>query len=197
MVECSNVTHLMCDIQPKVKNIKIHFKVREKFKTLFLKNINELKDVTIYHGNFGVIKKNTYLQNKYTYIFFPDCGYINVTGLPNYSSLAPCVLELTSIFGLRNHELSPPRIDNITASGNFFCSIDLETLAQQLLRESFFCFRTNQFPGLIIRAKNGTILVFNSGKYTIVGLKCISHGIEMIQQVSAVMRNVKITMKDF
>ena len=61
------------------------------------------------------------------------------------------------------------KIQNIVCSYNMKICFLLEKI--QLYCENFSCFEPELFPGLILRIRKATLLIFGSGKIVITGLK--------------------------
>jgi TATA-box binding protein (TBP) (component of TFIID and TFIIIB) len=85
-------------------------------------------------------------------------------------------------------------VDNISASGDFRQRVNLTHLQQTLncrnLKErNYFTvhFDRNFFPGAFCKTLGfGTITVFPSGKYVVVGAKCLEHITNIHREMTAV-----------
>jgi TATA-box binding protein (TBP) (component of TFIID and TFIIIB) len=173
----------MQDATSKIKNIKGHFKVKYDYRSLLDQRLSELIFHTwvIPYHNFTVFKKSA--NNLYTYIVFPKNGYINVTGIKSYSQICSAIENFCNVFHFSKQHVHSFSVDNITASGQLLFELDLSKVSETF---SVYCTRydVNIFPGLLIKVQNlGTITLFSSGKYTIVGVKCIRQLAQISQLV--------------
>lgn len=142
------------------------------------------------HHNFTVV------HHGYSYTIF-QTGFVNITGV-----MAQCEINLaTEIFyDLFNVNLSDccgaATVDNITASGNFNKKLNLHSIAKYISsseevssiltptncvpKKRVFKFNPDYFPGAVLRHFGiGSIIIFASGNFTIVGAKTLPH----IQQI--------------
>ena len=180
---------------PVTKNIKIHFRVRvviplnktiADFLDLKVKNRFPATDTLDIKHNFCVFKR------RFVYIIFFNTGYVNCTKIPNYSEISAAQEEFCQVFNLLSENLTTPIIDNTTCSGTFGQVIYLKKLKQEIVNQNWeeknWCnvkFNPEHFPGLFIKTDNATIIVFHSGKYTIVGAKCQEEANLTFSQVRA------------
>lgn len=81
----------------------------------------------------------------------------------------------------------------MTFSGSFDRLINLTQVAKILKREKEYIIRYNPniFPGICLKIPNkGSILIFLSGKYSIIGVKCFQQAQDMVTlATSAIMTN--------
>lgn len=157
---------------PTVKNIKIHFEASSA-QTLQLQKVLEEKvklgsPTTKKSHNFYIYK------DTYVYVIFPRRGYINCTKLPNYADIEKAISNFYSKLDINNN-IYIHEIDNIQASGRMiWATVNLATFktyvnCQSSARANY---NPSHFPGLNIKVPNkGTIVIFSSCKYTIVGVK--------------------------
>jgi TATA-box binding protein (TBP) (component of TFIID and TFIIIB) len=167
---------------PSINNIKTHIYLTPKGRDKLLAHI-KLFDLPIKrHSNFFVCRDPS--KERRVYIIFEKQGFINITGIRDFSSLNDVIPQLCNFFTLLPIDVvsSEPIVDNISAAGAFNRRIDLNRLRQSLNSKSGLdCYFTvilnrNKFPGASCRTKqSGTITVFTSGKYVIVGSKCLNH----------------------
>ena len=177
--------------EPLLKNIKIHFEIRTKFLRQFKVRVGELlkcQQVTK-HGNFVTLSKNNVRHaSPFSYIIFQSRGYINATGIKSYTLINECVSNFCGVFHLALAHLKPGiSIDNITASGQFDLDVDLRSIVLLLQRGPHLAiYNANNYPGLKFKVqKLGTVILFSSGRYTIVGLKCIQDAIAILKPLNA------------
>jgi transcription initiation factor TFIID TATA-box-binding protein len=85
------------------------------------------------------------------------------------------------------------KIENVVASVEVDAKIDLNLLARKQRDAEY---NPEQFPGLMLRVKNpkATILVFNSGRMVITGLRRESEAEKAVENVIAKIRKAGITV---
>jgi TATA-box binding protein (TBP) (component of TFIID and TFIIIB) len=155
--------------EPIINNVKAHIVVNQTC----IKKIKEqlfLKETKTYH-NYLVIR------DKYTYIVFPKKGHINITGIKNIFEIDNVIDNFCEDFKLnRNLITNCLKIDNISAGGDFGKKLNVGAIQEKLNREKTeftVKFDRNYFPGAFCKTFDvGTIIIFRSGKYVIVGAKC-------------------------
>lgn len=153
---------------PVIRNYKIHFKLQH---ILTLDHFHHVKNVQ-YHGvrNFVILQ-----THGFTFIPFLNTTHVNVTGITQKEDIERSIKLFARRCKLHRQVISHIRIDNITASGKFFISFPLHALAQNVWhRHINITYNMEIFPAVIIRVakqnkKIGTMLLFQSGKFTIVG----------------------------
>lgn len=194
----STASESMSD-EPVLRNIKVHFRVKTAKLPKFKIRIEEL-DACLRlnrHVNFFVFKKSALCEPLFTYTFFPTNGYINSTGLRSFANLSQCLAECAGVLHLSVADFHDFKIDNITASGAFETALNLGPLTSFLQKCDYSCQSSNNFPGIVLRFPGrGTILLFSSGKYTIVGLKCLHSGVLIVRAVRAAIQKSRTMGKD-
>ena len=85
------------------------------------------------------------------------------------------------------------KIENVVATADIFTKIDLNLLARKQRDAEY---NPEQFPGLMLRIKNpkATILVFNSGKMVITGLRRETEAEAAVEKVINKIRRAGITV---
>jgi TATA-box binding protein (TBP) (component of TFIID and TFIIIB) len=191
---------------PKINNLKVHIEVNNKCidrirKTLKLSG-RKWKKSKEFH-NFLVIK------DKYSYIIFPESknkkgkkkgGYINITGIKSFEDVENVIPELCVTFELNRIQVTGEVvIDNVTANGDFGQKLHLPRIQEVINGETekdgntfSASFDRNYFPGAFCKTfpKIGTILIFPSGKYVIVGSKCVAEVQKVYQMMLAVIQKL-------
>lgn len=146
----------------------------ERIRSLF-------RDEVTSWGNFFVRRSN------FTYIIFLN-GHINITGIRSFGQFEAVLDELSKVLGLR----LPPmelrlRVDNICSSGRTpLIFLPLQSLEEKLKEHLKRCYlrpfierldyQPDKFPALYLKTKIGCILLFNSGKFVLVGYKRLLDG---------------------
>ena len=147
----------------KIANVKVSIKTTP----LFLDNVVlKCLEENLYcknYNNFLVVKKI------YTFIIFKTNknseNHINITKI---ASLDLVVDAIATITYLTKCEVLSQTIDNIIASTSFKRQIDLQSISNRFPSVKY---NNEKFPGLFIKYKIGTAILFHSGKIVIVGAK--------------------------
>lgn len=162
--------HTRSQSQPLIVNVKISFRISKhinvKNKLLFVPNVK-------WYNNFAIIKKT------YTFTIFTS-GFVNITGIPQINRIFYAVKALRKLIKIKKqHIQTEPKIDNTTSSGTFNQKINLMNLKEKIqqshknvkikLNPFYFSGATFKF------SEYGTIIIFSTGKYIIVGAKCYDH----------------------
>jgi hypothetical protein len=163
----------------KIANVKVSIKT----SPIFLDNVFNIATLkNIYcksYKNFIVIK------NKYTYIIFKtnksNENHINITKIPSIKEVLESIELLQSLF---DFIITYKSIDNIIATTNLFRKLDLFSICKQNIFSSTK-YNNEKFPGLFIKSKLGTSILFNSGKIVIVGAKTEKDIECLIQKICA------------
>lgn len=156
-----------------VNNIKVSYKLTssrlaQQLEDLAAKSRESSKRL----GNFFVFRKKDFVY----VIFFK--GHVNCTKLKTLREVKRSKKILTrSISG--ECTVSRANIDNITASGSIFNARERGVKKLNLLRFCDFLkgeqlkhrYNPHRFPGLNFRLLNVTFLIFNSGKFIVIGAK--------------------------
>lgn len=163
------------DFEVFTKNIKLSVQCQNAAPILrkirsFLNSKNYVK------GEFFIVRL------RFTYTLF-DGGHINVTGLKNFDEIEPAFEEIRQLLRISGPCDFKHHIDNICSTGKTpFSTILLRPLTQaiQLHLEDWCMFRPfvikadyqpDKFPSLHIKTKIGSILLFGSGNFILVGYK--------------------------
>jgi len=159
-----------------IHNVKFHFQVNCVLKILEKCQNSDKFKVTKWN-NYFVVK---HLKSNIVYTIFPKSNFIHVTGCKSFTSIGKLVKYFNKKFE-SNIQEKDIIVDNSTASGQLnlleLDYIDLKKIKTYLednsdykdLKISIF---PRYFPALILRNKNrSTVMVFSSGKFTIVGSK--------------------------
>ena len=127
--------------------------------------------------NFIVLKK------KYTYVIFKtnkeSVNHVNIKKIPSLDKVFDLIEYLRNFFDFKVIKLS---IDNIIASLKLSHCIDLVSICEKKLFQSMK-YNNEKFPGLFVKFKEGTAILFHSGKVVLVGckneenLKCLTTNI--------------------
>lgn len=173
---------------PTVNNLKVHI-------ILTSTGVQHLKTSLLYESrknfnNFSVVRQG------WTYIIFANRGFVNITGINSYSQIESVIPQFCAAFKLdRAHVASDVVVDNISANGDFGKRCNL-ALLQRLLNKrggeeerKYFTitFDRNFFPGAFCKTRGfGTLTLFPSGKFVLVGAKCLEHVEKTFLQMRAV-----------
>mgnify|MGYP003519299646 CR=1 FL=1 len=168
---------------PIIYNVKISFEV----------NLNDIDKIFKICNDINNNMKISYFKNFITitnrFIFFihekldqtkkngksySKC--INITKIKNIENMKIAISHFCEMFDISEGSITNIKINNMTASGclgkriklNYFYSNNI------LLKSNKFItikYNISIFPGMFCKTKYGTILLFQSGKYSIVGVK--------------------------
>ena len=173
-----------------VSHIKLHFKV---VNNPFVKTQCYCTKPKVPHQNFCVIR------NKYTYQIFRETGAIGCSKVPNFKKIRKSIKRFRKLFNLAKNQIKDVKVSNITLKGqisNLDEPINLKQLLQHThifyLKERVICYYCNlRFPGLYICPPNkvGLITIFSSGKFSIVGIQCLTQEQPLITLLSAIMES--------
>ena len=132
---------------------------------------------------------------------FSTGGTVNITGISSERVIPKALKYFCKIFNVKKSYISDITIDNISASGSFNRYVDLSFLkwfvnsqdANQINRNpiSSVSFNANYFPAAFCKTFTiGTVVVFGSGKFNIVGAKCAQHVNQLFEAMSVNMRKL-------
>lgn len=160
--------------EPYISNLKVSFKVERNLKSTAHKlDSNKVK----LHHNYAIIRHCDFVYS------INYSGYVNITKLRTEGDIGRAITEICILLDLVDR---PPsyRIDNITASGHFGRTVRLNRLGEYFQKSDngvVFSFRPSYFCGANIKFGFGTIIIFHTGSFTIVGSK----NREQVKQVFA------------
>jgi TATA-box binding protein (TBP) (component of TFIID and TFIIIB) len=174
----------------------LHFAIHKPFLSTFQERLESYshKQQVKKYSNYIVLSKSN--NCPFTYIIFPINGYINVTGLKNYTNIIESVKFICDNFHLSRHHCGNITIDNLTISGFIGFEISLSEIFYHFCEYYYTRYNINIYPGLQIRfPKLGTIIIFSSGKYTIVGAKCLDNAKIIIQKLQPIAQQYAIQIQ--
>ena len=156
----------------KITNIKLTLKTSFICLNTVKKFLQKKKINFKEYQNFLVIK------NKYTYVYFKtsdgEINHLNITNVPEFSKI-----DFASNHILKNI-LKPlkikeiyRRVDNISASLNLNNKINLLDIVSYFKKICQVSYNTEKFPGAFLKFKQGTIIIFHTGKCIFIGCKFI------------------------
>lgn len=197
VMEHSKIQQVCSNFGPKVNNIKFHFKVQNlSLLNNSIANIITDKLENNFVGKQLKIKWNFIVyKHVFSWIIFFECGFINCTKVKNYSDISQAIQEFCIDFKYNRWDItSGIIIDNTTSSGSFKCKINLYKLYEIIVEKQNYQsvkYNHEHFPGLYLKTYNkGTIIVFTSGKYSIVGSKCTRDAEEVFNTMRLYLKSV-------
>ena len=164
----------------EITNLKGHFKLKEKVKLKsFFNHLTEEEKANqlSIKINFSIFREPN--NKKLVFTIFHDSQHVNITGFSSDSELQSALSFFNTQFD-QNISVDVVKIDNITAVGYIWNEeggkinlIDIENSIRELnLPFTTVSLRPEFFPGAVIRTRGaGTVILFSSGKYIIVGTK--------------------------
>lgn len=219
---------IMCVNVVKVNNVKIHFSFFKKLCRLSLqvKRLSEKVEAESTLGERLTLKRNVNLwilrdrACRYVYVMFPEDNLVNVTGIPNLSSMGRAVYHLCKLLNLSKDYIDPLslKIDNVTSSGRVTTSVNLPSLHRFLLERERTLYTSNNstiaaysvihqrsqfnpdfFPGLTIRfatfpnnEKLGTVVIFHTGRFNVVGVTSTDQIRQVVEELCVTMREAQM-----
>lgn len=168
----------------EVKNVKVHFKT---VPNLVLPS--QTLSLCTHHSNFVSLR-----HTPYAFVIFAKSGHVNVSGIETFEDIKNIVPVVKHQLGVDIHP-DNIKIDNSTASGklqsNNFHLLDLQSRAASL--GVLVSIRPHFFPSALIRQKKrlstrgkGTIILFQNGKFIIVGCRSLSTIEDTYNQLCAI-----------
>lgn len=153
----------------KITNIKLSVKTSfvclDSVKVILKKKKIKFKP----YPNFIVIK------NKYTYIFFKSkenkVNHLNITSISNFDNIDYSVEHFFNMLDITSFQEIYRSVDNITASLNLNEKIDLLKIVAHFKQICNVSYNTEKFPGVFLKYKQGTIILFHTGKCIFIGCK--------------------------
>jgi Transcription factor TFIID (or TATA-binding protein, TBP) len=151
----------------QIANVKVSLKTSPLFLDTVYKNLVNQNILCKQYNNFLVVK------SKFTYIIFKTNknfeNHINITKIPNVCNILEAV---TLLKVLTNCEVTYQQIDNIIATTKHKSQLCLKDIIEKKTFKSVK-YNNEKFPGLFLKFKEGTAILFHSGKIVIVGCKSI------------------------
>lgn len=158
-----------------IRNIKVSLKV----KSFALDNVtNCLRNKDI---SYKVYPNFISFKLKHNYIIFKsgrrETNHINITKIKDFKDFIKAIVNIQKIYPLKIQKVD---IDNIIATGNLSKTINLQkfSASKKYLKIKY---NSETFPGLFIRFERGTVILFHTGKFVVVGCKDVI-GIQCITQ---------------
>ena len=187
---CRNTFSCLKDmalLRPKIHLFKISLRV-DHFPNIG-QNISKLRNNPKYGWFIESKVKSSFIfrqLNGIIYQIFSN-GHVNITGLRRQEDIAGALANLFSLLNIPKKSKIDFNIDNIQASGVLNLNtrnLSLKFICDSLDRKKSDCgivsvkFEPSRFPGAFIKflvngSCKGTVLLFNSRKFVIVGLKKI------------------------
>lgn len=155
----------------QITNIKVSLKINPLCLSSVQKELESQNIPFTIYTNFIVVRKI------FTYIIFKTGkqknNHINITKINSELAIKTAIEILQTI--LTNIVIQKQTVDNITASVNLHKSILLTHIPNIYRRiDCTISYNPEKFPGLFIKVKNGTIIIFHTGKCIIIGAKTIN-----------------------
>jgi TATA-box binding protein (TBP) (component of TFIID and TFIIIB) len=161
-----------------IRNIKVSVKARNISLDNVIQVLNENSVKWKNYSNFIIFK-----INNFTFTIFKKGkqfdNHINITQINSLNKIIKSLLILYKLFKIN---VISVQIDNIIATGYLNKKINLQSLVESKIYNNIK-YNSEVFPGLFIRLKIGTVILFHTGKFVVVGckdlnsLKCITQNI--------------------
>lgn len=171
-----------------LKNIKGHFKI-PTIPYKYLKTRLEKYPFAKFTNNFCSLKVP---NSTLSFIIFTKAKHVNITGVDSLTLFGEAPFLLAQIIRVSYTFFFNTTciVDNMTFSGSLNKLVNLSNLAKQLTTKKIILrYNPAIFPGLCAKILGkGSILVFISGKYSIVGVKCK----QQAQDILTIVKNAVI-----
>jgi TATA-box binding protein (TBP) (component of TFIID and TFIIIB) len=168
---------------PVINNIKISLRVKKEvnlYNTLLeldreREQLNNLFGAQIAVDDNIKRTNNFYvIRNKFVYTVFTS-GFLNITKIKSFEDINKAIKRICSIYEIAECDISNYSMDNISANGSFGKKLNLiEVIKAVELSEGNFIpnYKPAYFPGATLKHfKCGSIIIFASGSFNIVGAK--------------------------
>jgi TATA-box binding protein (TBP) (component of TFIID and TFIIIB) len=194
---------------PSIKNVKIRLSILKQAIPKLKNRIHNLEQDYLIKPTYLIIRRiGNYvaLKNFLFYSIWENSGKINITGITSVDRISEAISEFASLFHIEENEICNITVDNIFASGTFGEIIHLRKLKHKINSlqtktelYNFVCdFIPEKFPAAYCRChtraigekSKGTVAVFGSGKYNILGAKCQEDLISIFHELHAVIRTL-------
>ena len=183
-----------------VSNVKISCKVR-------IFNVNDIsfnRDIPIkQYNNFNVIK------TKYTYIIFTKSKknrkfHVNITKIPSLDHISKAIDELKNIIN-ETFSVENLKIENITCLHILNENINLLETFKNFKKRQFVDskdlegkniiiqvrYNPEKFPGIFLKLKNCSVLLFSSGKLVVIGATSEEEAKNGISSILNMLKTIK------
>lgn len=151
-----------------IRNIKVSVKVNPIILNNALAQLKSEKINTKEFCNFITFK-----TNNYTFIIFKTGKakdtHINITQIKDFCHID---LAINCLINLIKCTVISYTVDNIIATSDLLKSVCLSEIIEKNIFQKVK-YNNEVFPGLFLKFKQGTIIVFHSGKVVIVGCKLV------------------------
>lgn len=150
-----------------ISNIKLSFKI--SLSPLDIVEETLQKSLITYkkYHNYIVFKVSKFHCVLFKENIKNDSNHLNVTKINFFSEISVIRSQIESLFSC---SIKSEHIDNIMATSQYKQVLDLNFLARNSLC-NIAKYNPETFPGLFIKFKEGTMILFHSGKIVIVGCK--------------------------
>lgn len=167
---------------PTIRNLKIGVNI----------SIRKYKEWTLKKSTLNVVNHSNYsvIRDVFVYIIFWSGDYVNVTKIPSSSDIDKSVQHFKKILKIKHCKYTIT-IHNICASGKFIRPYNLKRLHRFLKQCDLNAkIKLNQsiFPALYVKFKSGTCIIFQNGKYTVVGCDSEKQITRLVSSVCACMK---------
>lgn len=162
-----------------VRNIKVSVKIKRESLDNVILLLNKKNVPNTRFLNFVTFTK------QFSFVLFKtskdNLNHVNITKIPSLGVVTSAIKIFKKIIEC---SIEKVQIDNIIATSDFNKEISLRKIVEKRLFQNIK-FNIEQFPGLFIKLKKGTVIVFHTGKIVIVGCKKYRHIKCLIQTVFA------------
>lgn len=154
-----------------VTNVKLSLKIRYICLDTVENILNKLNISVKSYPNFLVFRKT------YTFILFKSKdkirNHINVTNIKKVENLDAAINTLKDILDFKSADIFSTTVDNITASFSVKTDFNFLDILEKFKTFAKVTYNNEKFPGIFLKFKFGTVIIFHTGKCIIIGCKSL------------------------
>ena len=192
----------------EIVTVKFHCKLKKGVVQCLCTNVKRLNN---HFKNFCIHKNEIERGQKITFVIFKS-GFVNVCGLKEEKDTKKCFILLRKIVGRQNKKfrdcfeiLENEKylvVDNITLTGNLTQNIPFDFFVADKWTKQNCCkvksnFNDSHFPAWFLKFSKspGTVILFRSGKFNVVGLQCQTNCRVILQLMDVFIHNILRTLQ--
>lgn len=166
-----------------VTNVKLSLKIRFICLDTVKQILSDLNICIKSYPNFLVFKKI------YTFVLFKSKdniqNHLNVTNIKRHENIEDVILTFKTLLNLEESDILSTTIDNITASFSIQSSFKFFDVLKNFKTLSKVTYNNEKFPGIFLKFKLGTVIVFHTGKCIVIGCKNLSDIECLVKEIHA------------
>lgn len=169
----------------EIKNVKISLKLED----ISLNTVIEY--LTNNNIKFQIKSNYIIINHLYVYIIFKRknllINHVNVTKIPNLNKVEDSVKNFTeNIFKDLKIIVKKVNIDNLTSIYHIKKGINLSDIIKKENNNFKILYNNEKFPGMFLKFKVGTLIIFYTGKIISVGCKTVEDLAYLFEQINKI-----------